>query len=91
MKYRLVPEDELINLIEDQMILAALNQGGIDNWCGYSESLWDFAEDLNKKEYFFKKDEPHFASDIFNAYAKKEVEKYWSVPAEKYENWLATS
>lgn len=31
MKYRLVPEDELINLIEDQMILAALNQGGIDN------------------------------------------------------------
>ena len=31
MKYRLVPEDELINLIKDQMILAALNQGWIDN------------------------------------------------------------
>lgn len=68
------------------MILAALDQDRVNNWAWYSESLWDLAEDLNKKERFFKEDEFDYASDIFNAYAEKEVEKYWSVPAEEYEN-----
>lgn len=32
MKYRLVPEDELMELIKDQAFLSALEQGGVDNW-----------------------------------------------------------
>ena len=84
MKYRLVPEDELMELIKDQMILASLDQGGADNWWGYSESLWNFAEDLNKKEQLVEK--INYAGEVFDAYAEKEVEKYWSVPAEEYEN-----
>lgn len=79
MKYRLVPEDELIDLIKGQMILAALDQGGVDNWCGYSELLFDFAEDLNKEEHLVEK--INYASEIFDAYAEKEVEKYESVSA----------
>lgn len=79
MKYRLVPEDELIDLIKGQMILAAFDQGGVDNWCGYSESLLDFAEDLNKEEHLVEK--INCASEVFDAYAEKEVEKYESVSA----------
>lgn len=90
MKYRLVPEDELIDLIKDQIVLAALDQDGVDNWGRYSESLWNLAEGLNEEKYFFKKDEFVYASDIFNAYAEKETEKYESVSAEEYENGLAS-
>lgn len=38
-----------MELIKDQAFLSALEQGGVDNWEWYSESLLNFAEDLNKE------------------------------------------
>lgn len=40
----LVSESELIELIHDSMKLCALENGGIDNWCGYSDSIQNFEE-----------------------------------------------
>jgi len=39
-----ISESELIELIHDLMKLCALENGGIDNWCGYSDSIQNFEE-----------------------------------------------
>lgn len=86
MKYRLVPEEELMRLISDQMVLVALEQGGVDNWDWYSESLWNLAEDLNKEGQFVEKID--CANEVFDTYAEKEVEKYDPVSVEEYSNGM---
>lgn len=37
--------NEYINLLIDSHELAALNNGGVDNWIGYGDSLSDYAQD----------------------------------------------
>lgn len=41
MKRYVLTEIELRSLLEDRLILEALEYGGVDNWKGYSESLSD--------------------------------------------------
>lgn len=40
-KKYVLTENELSSLIEDRLILEALEYGGVDNWKWYSESLSD--------------------------------------------------
>ena len=40
-KKYVLTEGELSALIEDRLILEALEYGGVDNWKGYQESLWN--------------------------------------------------
>lgn len=40
-KKYVLTEGELSALIEDRLILEALENGGVDNWKWYQESLWD--------------------------------------------------
>ena len=44
MKYYKVPEDEMRELVYDSMKLAALENGGIDNWGYYGDSIDAFEE-----------------------------------------------
>ena len=43
-KYRCVPEKELIILLESYNRLQALENGGVDNWDWYCDSLHDYLE-----------------------------------------------
>ena len=42
MKYRLVPEDELLSLLRDSHRLACLDWDGVDNWHGYMEGRREY-------------------------------------------------
>jgi hypothetical protein len=59
-----VSESELIELIHDSMKLCALENGGVDNWVGYSDSICDF-EEANGDELY--------------ELARKELENYSEV------------
>ena len=43
-KYRLVPETELLDLLENSNKLQALENGGVDNWDWYGASIRDYFE-----------------------------------------------
>lgn len=43
-KYRLVPENELLDLLENSNKLQALENGGVDNWDWYGDSIRDYFE-----------------------------------------------
>lgn len=43
-KQYLVNESELIELLHDTFKLIALENGGVDNWNWYSQSITDFEE-----------------------------------------------
>ena len=50
MKKYIIYEDELQHLITSDMMLTALEIGGVDNWIGYSYATDDFIE-VNKTNY----------------------------------------
>lgn len=68
-KMYLVSRSDLLEMIEAQMRLAALESGGVDNWEWYGESLGDFLrEDFeeNKEEYI----------KFFNLKDEEEIEEF---------------
>ena len=69
-----------MELIKDQAFLFALEQGGVDNWEWYSESLLNFAEDLNKEARLVVKLP---VLEVFEAFVEKEVENYISIQMKK--------
>lgn len=77
MKYYRIAEDELLNLIESDMRLCALINGGVDNWEMYGVSLDDFIE-YNKENYSMFKGRGIDPEDIdFSDMAKAELEDNW--------------
>ena len=68
-KMYLVSRSDLLEMIEAQMRLAALESGGVDNWEWCGESLGDFLrEDFeeNKEEYI----------KFFNLKDEEEIEEF---------------
>ena len=57
MKYRLVPEEELLDLLRDSHKLACLDWDGVDNWHGYMESFDEYIA-MHLKETKQYKDRP---------------------------------
>lgn len=41
-KYYKISESELLELLHDELTLIALQNGGVDNWSGYGESITHF-------------------------------------------------
>ena len=77
MKYYKIAEDELLNLIESDMRLCALENGGIDNWKMYGVSLNNFIE-YNKENYSMFKGRGIDPENIdFSDMAKAELEDNW--------------
>lgn len=77
MKYYKIAEDELLNLIESDMRLCALQNGGADNWEWYGVSLDNFIE-YNKENYSMFKGRGINPEDIdFSDMAKAELEDNW--------------
>ena len=77
MKYYKIAKDELLNLIESDMRLCALVNGGVDNWEMYGVSLDNFIE-YNKENYSMFKGRGIDPEDIdFNDMAKAELEDNW--------------
>lgn len=44
MKYVKISVEELEELLETELILVALDAGGVDNWCYWSDSFSDYAD-----------------------------------------------
>lgn len=82
-RYVLISEEELKELLTTQIKYDALVQGGVDNWNWYSESIQNFAEDLNKEGLLGES-----ADEVFDTYVEKEIEKYIQVSAKEYENGI---
>lgn len=77
MKYYKITEDELLDFIEANMRLCALQSGGVDNWEWYGVSLDNFIE-YNKENYSMFKGRGIDPEDIdFNDMAKAELEDNW--------------
>lgn len=77
MKYYKIAEDKLLNLIEADLLLCALERGGVDNWEWYSVSLGDFIEH-NKEKYSMFKGRGIDPEDIeFSDMAKAELKDSW--------------
>jgi len=64
----IIYESELIELLHDSMMLAALLGGGVDNWEWYGASIHDFIKANNGNP----------DDDIYDI-AKKELENYEEV------------
>jgi hypothetical protein len=50
MKYYKLSEDELSELISGALYNCALEQGGVDNWWWYGESIQNFIETCNEED-----------------------------------------
>lgn len=76
MKKYIIYEDELQQLINSDMMLTALEIGGVDNWIGYSYAANNFIED-NKTNY------PEFTAIdpeniTYDDMARAEIKANWS-------------
>ena len=77
MKKYIIYEDELLNLIESDMRLCALVNGGVDNWEWYGVLLDNFIE-YNKENYSIFKGRGIDPEDIdFSDLAKAELKDNW--------------
>lgn len=77
MKYYKITEDELLHLIESDMRLCALINGGVDDWEMYDVSLGNFIE-YNKESYSMFKGRGIDPEDIdFSDMAKAELKDNW--------------
>lgn len=50
MELKLVPKDELADLIRASIILNYLENAGVDNWCWYDHALSEYHEDEDNME-----------------------------------------
>ena len=71
MKYYLVPEADLINLLETSIWGQMLERDGVDNWTWYGESRKDII-----KEYFSDKTDEELEDYNFNDCAEEDIKSY---------------
>lgn len=70
-KFYKISEAELIELLIDSLHLSALKAGGVDNWCGYGDSIRDFLEKAIKEEGLKLEEGEDFSlSDLVQFYLK---------------------
>lgn len=69
-KMYIISESKLKYLIEQDAILQALEAGGVDNWCWYGESKYEYIEEYKKEEKI--EDEDFYFEDI----AEREIKIY---------------
>ena len=50
MELKLIPKNELAELIRDSIMLSYLNNGGVDNWCWYDHALSEYFDDENMED-----------------------------------------
>ena len=78
-----ISREELLDLLEAQYRLAALERGGVDNWSWYGESLSDFLKDyVNENKVFLTREmdketaEEYLEDFDFNDIAEFEIGNY---------------
>lgn len=73
MKEYVISEQKLLSLLEDSARLTALENGGVDNWGWYSESLRNyvdsFSEEILPDNYWFE----DVAEDLLKEYLDNET------------------
>lgn len=50
MELKLVPKDELAELVRASIILSYLDNAGVDNWCWYDHALSEYFNDENMED-----------------------------------------
>lgn len=51
MKKYIIQEDKLVELIADHFTLMALENGGVDNWPWYGDSLSQWLDELDEYDF----------------------------------------
>ena len=94
MKYRLVPEDELLDLLRDSHKLNCLDWDGVDNWSWYLESFDEYIATHLKETKQYKDRPIKELIDItidesfdFNTLAEIDIERYTEYIAPNNEDW----
>lgn len=78
MKYYLVSENDLIDLLETNIWRRMLERDGVDNWTWYGESYRNII-----KEYFPNKSEEELEDYSFNDCAEEDIKSYNFVEKEE--------
>lgn len=78
MKYYLVSENDLIDLLETNIWRRMLKRDGVDNWTWYGESYRNII-----KEYFPNKSEEELEDYSFNDCAEEDIKSYNFVEKEE--------
>ena len=73
MKYRIVPEERLLELLSTENKMVALESGGVDNWEWYGASICDYINEW-VAENNLDLDEDWSFEDI----ARKDIEKFFA-------------
>lgn len=78
MKYYLVSENDLIDLLETNIWRRMLERDGVDNWTWYGESYRNII-----KEYFPNKSKEELEDYSFNDCAEEDIKSYNFVEKEE--------
>ena len=73
MKYRIVPEERLLELLSTENKMVALESGGVDNWEWYGASICDYINEW-VAENNLDLDKDWSFEDI----ARKDIEKFFA-------------
>lgn len=73
-KYYLVPEEDLADLMTDSLCLQALENGGVDDWEGYGWSIGEFLN-MCREDYNIPEGTEFSISDL----AETDMQGYKSV------------
>lgn len=73
-----ISRGELLELLEAQYRLAALERGGVDNWQWYGESNSDFLEDyINENKHLLTEGmEPEDAEEYLEDFCFSDIAKF---------------
>lgn len=77
MKYYIIEEDDLRDLLYSHYKLAALEYGGVDNWECYSDSQWDyldFIKDISNSDVDYM-----YPDEGFKFLVNDEIKKYKTI------------
>lgn len=50
MELKLIPKNELAELVRASIILSYLDNAGVDNWCWYDRALSEYFDDENMED-----------------------------------------
>lgn len=73
----ILTETELRDLLKSSLILCALSQGGVDDWCWYSDSITDFKEQYKQEHNIETFDEDGYLIEIdMDDITREELKNY---------------
>ena len=93
MKKYIIDENELYRLLKYSMILEALENGGVDNWEWYGDSIYDYKKNLREDfgEYITENEDDVDVMDLAIEKCMKEYKEVEEDETKKEEETIQTA